>query len=314
MIGLASAVERLGQVVTRRELIDHGFTGRQLTFAVATGLLIRPRRGWYAAPDADPALIRAVRVGGRLGCVSAAERHGWAVARRGELHVSLPENASRLRHPDDRTTYPSAEEFRDLQGLVLHWHSPLSRHDRPKLLTSPYETTLQIAACQHPDIAVAAFDSFINVDPRRAAHLEDWLRELPRRFFDALPRRESGCHSFLETIGRIRLERVGIRGVHQVPIAGVGRVDLVLGGRVVIEWDGREFHDTPDAHDPRVPRPPLHLPDGHGRLVRRRRRRTLGSRRVVNSSGRSTRRCSRSTTQERHRVSRPPSARTGGAR
>lgn len=249
MIGLATAVERLGQVATRRELIDHGFTGRQLTFAVATGLLIRPRRGWYAAPAADPALIKAVRVGGRLGCVSAAERYGWAVARRGEVHVSLTENASRLRHPEDRTTYPSAEEFRDVQGLVLHWHSPLARHDRPKLLTSPYETTLQIAACQHPDLAVAAFDSFVNVDPCGAARLEDWLRELPRRFFEELPRREVGCHSFLETIGRIRLERAGIRGVHQVPVEGVGRVDLVLAGRIVIEWDGREFHDTPDAHE-----------------------------------------------------------------
>jgi len=249
MIGLTSAIERLGQVATRRELIDHGFTGRQLTFAVATGLLVRPRRGWYASPDADSGLVRAVRVGGRLGCVSAAERYGWAIVRRGDVHVSLAENASRLRHPDDRTTYPGAEALHDVPGLVLHWHSPLARERRPKLLTSPYETTLQIAACQHPDLAVAAFDSFVATDPLGSDHLEEWLRELPRRFFDALPRREVGCHSFLETIGRIRLERAGMRGVHQMQVEGVGRVDLVLAGWLVIEWDGREFHDTPDAHE-----------------------------------------------------------------
>lgn len=249
MIGLESTVERLGRVATRRELIDHGFTGRQLTFAVATGLLIRPRRGWYASPATDPALLQAVRVGGRLGCVSAAEQYGWAVARRGEVHVSLAENASRLRHPEDRACYPGAEALRDIPGLVLHWHSPLAPEDRPKLLTSPYETTLQIAACQHPEIAVAAFDSFVHVDPLGAARLEEWLQHVPRRFLDALPRREVGCHSFLETIGRIRLERDGLGGVHQAVIEGVGRVDLVLAGWLVIEWDGREFHDTADAHE-----------------------------------------------------------------
>lgn len=249
MIGLGSTVERLGHVATRRELIDHGFTGRQLTFSVAAGLLIRPRRGWYASPEADPALVQAVRVGGRLGCVSAAEQYGWAVARRGDIHVSLPENASRLRHPDDRSCRPGADALHDIPGLVLHWHSPLESEDRPRLLTSPYETVLQIAACQRPDFAVAAFDSFVHLDPRGAAHLEDWLQDVPRRFLDALPRREAGCHSFLETIGRIRLERDGLRGVHQAVIDGVGRVDLLLDGWLVVEWDGREFHDTTDAHE-----------------------------------------------------------------
>lgn len=243
---LEQSVRDLGTVATRRELIAAGYTGRQLTYAVHIGILLRVRKGWYATPDADPALLTAIRVGGRLGCISAAEVYGWATAEHHTVHVSLAENASRLRHSQSNAVHPPAA---DIPGVVLHWHSPVQRPLRQRLLTSPYETTLQIAGCQSPEFAVAAFDSFVHMDPVSSADLEEWLSDVAPRFLAELPRREAGCHSFLESIGRIRLEACGIRGEYQVRIDGVGRVDLVIDGWLVIEWDGREFHDGADAFE-----------------------------------------------------------------
>lgn len=243
---LQQTVFDFGSVATRRELIAEGYTGRQLGYAVAIGMLLRVRKGWYATPDADPALLTAIRVGGRLGCVSAAEVYGWATAEGHTVHISLAENASRLRHSETWAVQPPANE---IPGVTLHWHSPVRRPNRQRLLTSRYETALQIASCQDPDFAVAAFDSFVHTDPRGSADIEEWLGDVAPRFLETLPRREAGCHSFLETIGRIRLERSGLTGRHQVDVDGVGRVDLLIDDWLVIEWDGREFHDRPDAHE-----------------------------------------------------------------
>jgi very-short-patch-repair endonuclease len=57
------------------------------------------------------------------------------------------------------------------------------------------------------------------------------------------------CHSFLETMGRVRLSRDGIEGRHQVEIPGVGRVDMLIDGWLIVEWDGLEHHGNALAHD-----------------------------------------------------------------
>lgn len=56
--------------LTRAELLAAGMTARGLTDAVKTGRLIRLRNGHYATPAVEPHLQRAVRFGGRVGCVS----------------------------------------------------------------------------------------------------------------------------------------------------------------------------------------------------------------------------------------------------
>jgi hypothetical protein len=101
------ALEQFGGIATRRELIAAGWAKEYIDMAVYYRTMIIPRRGWYALPGTPEVVIRAIRVGGRLACVSALAYH------RGEevespLHLVVPKSASRLRTGGE-------------PGLVLHW-------------------------------------------------------------------------------------------------------------------------------------------------------------------------------------------------
>jgi very-short-patch-repair endonuclease len=115
-------------------------------------------------------------------------------------------------------------------------------------VTDRFETVTHLVECLDPEFAVAALDSFLHTDPVRSRHLEAWLGSLPERLLVGLPSRSAQCESFLESVGRIRLERAGITGEHQVEFPGVGRVDLVIDHRLVIEWDGGT-HRTAEQQD-----------------------------------------------------------------
>jgi very-short-patch-repair endonuclease len=238
MTNIRSHVRRLGGAAETRELVALGIAPHRLTGAVRAGELVRVRRGWYALRDTDPALLDAIRVGGRLACVSAAAYYGWATPERHGLHVCVTENASRLRMPA-HSSRPAP---------TVHWGSPRSAGELSRLVTDRFETVVQIVGCLDPESAVAALDSFLHDDPARSRDLEMWLDSLPTWLTRELPTRTALCHSYLETIGRIRLERAGIRGRHQVEFRGIGRVDLVIGDRVVIEWDGGT-HRTAEQQD-----------------------------------------------------------------
>lgn len=237
-------------IATVHQLRRRGHTKQTLRLAVGTGMLVRVRRGWYAEPDAPDSIVRAVRVGGRLSCISAAEWYGWATPSIPRPHVALPRNAARLRDADDRSRRPPA---RDRVDAVLHWDAEpiVARHGTlvPFLVEPRRDAVEHLLSCQHPEVIGAAFDSFAHLEPGGAASLRAWLAAMPGWMTSHLPRLEPGCHSFLESIGRIRLEAAGIFGRHQVEIPGVGRVDEVVEEWLVIEWDGREFHDTADAHE-----------------------------------------------------------------
>lgn len=244
MISLARALTSFDGVAQRQELLGAGVNVRQLAAGVHLGTVIRVRKGWYALPGVDRDLVRAIRVGGRLACVSAAKHYGWATAERIGLHVCLTPNAARLRSPDNaRQRMPQQQHPAD---LTLHW---ARRGDNARLVTSKRETVFQIAHCQSPDLAVAAYDSFLHTDPAGSLNLDQWLAELPQHLVAAMESPSRLCHSFLETIGRIRLSREGIEGKHQVWLPGVGRVDMLIDGWLVIEWDGLEHHDNGPAHD-----------------------------------------------------------------
>ncbi|KQQ49633.1 DUF559 domain-containing protein [Plantibacter sp. Leaf314] len=237
-------------IATVHQLRRLGHTKETLRIAVETGMLIRVRRGWYAAPDAPSDLVRAVRVGGRLSCVSAARWYGWAVPSTSRLHVALPPNAARLRSADERWKRPPAEARED---AVLHWDDWPPAPPRGTLLPMLVESRRQVIGhlvdCQHPEVVGAAMDSFTHLEPALSAALPSWIDALPSQHAERLPRVEPGCHSVLESIARIRLESAGIVGRHQVAIPAVGRVDQVIDGWLVLEWDGREFHDNRDAHE-----------------------------------------------------------------
>ncbi|MBX3097981.1 MAG: type IV toxin-antitoxin system AbiEi family antitoxin domain-containing protein [Salinibacterium sp.] len=97
---------RHGGVFFTDEAYRRGDTQSMLYWSVARGSIIRARRGVYCDPRLSDAALLALRVGGRLACVSALAHHGLTAAP-SEVHIVVPANASRLRKPKS--------------SVVIHW-------------------------------------------------------------------------------------------------------------------------------------------------------------------------------------------------
>jgi len=132
-------VGRYGGVVTTEELYRSGDTQSILFWSVRYGTLLRVREGIYCLPNLDAEAIRALRVGGRLGCVSALAYHGVA-PRPAKLHVAVPGNTPRLRDPD------TGERGRTPEKTVIHWSRRRPAGDR--LAVSVEEARRQAASCR----------------------------------------------------------------------------------------------------------------------------------------------------------------------
>lgn len=95
-----------GGVFFTHEAYRDGDTQSNLYWAVKYGSVLRARRGVYCDPGLSAAAQLALRVGGRLACVSALAHHGYRDSA-DEVHIVVPANASRLRMPQS--------------GVVIHW-------------------------------------------------------------------------------------------------------------------------------------------------------------------------------------------------
>lgn len=226
------------------ELRSRGITPRELTAAVRSRRLIRVRRGHYAMPGIDPLLLHAVRIGGRLTCVSALRRLGIWVVDEPFAHVSLARNASRLRSPRDRFL-PLTEEGRD--GCTLHW-GPTS-DDGAGWVVPVVDALRHALRCQPPQRAIASIDSALYVGAVHPADLDQVFAGLPRAVRRYQARVNGQSMSGIETIVRLIIEDAGLACDIQVPFAGVGTVDLVVENCVVIETDGRAYHRGEQQRD-----------------------------------------------------------------
>lgn len=87
------------------------------------------RIGWYALPGTSPAVLEAVRAGGRLACVSALELHEGHEPRH-PLHIVVPRSADHRRIPAD---------------MIVHWTRGLI--DGTHAAVSPALARRQAAQC-----------------------------------------------------------------------------------------------------------------------------------------------------------------------
>ena len=237
-------IARHGGLAATHELHTAGWTKRQLASAVAAGIIVRVRQGWYASPTTLEARTRAVRVGGRLTCASAVHDLGlWELAP-SRIHVSVERSASRLRHSLDRTKRRSVHPD---AAVVVHWRERRRPSDR--FVTSIRQILMDMVWCYTPEIVVATVDSALHAGWLQAS---EWLAEiarLPARLRRLLALVDGKSESFLESIMRFRLRMLGIRTRLQVRIPSVGRVDLVIGTRLVIELDGWQYHRDRDSFE-----------------------------------------------------------------
>jgi acyl-CoA thioesterase FadM len=96
-VNIPRALESLGGFAHRHELVGMGCWPAMIDLSLYYRKILRVRQGQYASVGTPPAVLRALRVGGRLACVSALEyyeRGGGADD--GPLHVLVRHGASRL--------------------------------------------------------------------------------------------------------------------------------------------------------------------------------------------------------------------------
>lgn len=233
------------RIAETEALIGAGASWRSLKAAVEFGQLIRARRGHYALPGTDRHIVEAVRLGGRLGCISAAAHAGVFVFDNSFTHVHVEPASSRLRAPHDRFQRLSAE---NQDGVVLHWSQLRNGEDATDYSIGLQDALIQILRCQEPRFAVASLDS--------ALHQGLVLMEDIPAIFSALPhdlqwlraRIDARADAGQETVLRFILIDAGFEFEFQPTISGVGRVDTLVEGCVVVEADSRQHHDGWEAH------------------------------------------------------------------
>lgn len=217
------------RVFSRADLLQGGASGHEITRAVNAGMLLRLRRDHYAHPDIDPDIAEAVRVGGRLACVSLLQKLGVFVLNAACLHVFIAPDTSRIRAPRSRST-------------VLHW-SRRSQRGESRHVVSLRDAVLQAILCQDPRAAIATLDSLLHLRLATRTQLIGLFESLPVRLQPLLSLVDGTAESGPETYMRLILRTLGVRFETQVVIPGVGRVDFVVQGWLIIECDSKEFHE-----------------------------------------------------------------------
>lgn len=218
--------------MTTAELRAQGHTVASIRRAIQVGRLERVIKGWYATPGTDRDAIRAMRLGGRLGCISALRVTGaWCPPDQG-MHLELPSYASGRRL--------TARGLPD--GAVAHWHGK-DEATGSAFPVMPVEVAVErMLLCQAPHHSIAVLDSLlfrrcitenrlrtvIAAGPQRMQFLADHLE----------PRSEEG----IESIVRFRLAMSGIPAKVQVSLRTRDRLDLLIDDWLVLELDGRATH------------------------------------------------------------------------
>lgn len=210
-----------------RDLRRAGLSKVGLASAVERGELIRVRRGRYAGSETPTMVLRALRAGGRLSCLSELRHRGIWVMDSDVVHVRVAANSSRM--PPDPA------------GVRRHWrgHQLESGSGHVSILDALEDAS----TCLERRAWIASVDSALHVGalaPSDLIALADRLGSPARRALLLVDRRaESG----LESIVRVLAGDLGLRVRSQVRLGGVGRVDLIIENKIVVETDGAAFHD-----------------------------------------------------------------------
>lgn len=232
-------------VASTQQLLRGGARARDLAEAVRSGALVRVRRGHYAPAGTAAQLLGAVRVGGRLACVSAAALHGVFVFDASVLHVHLEHGSSRMRTPLNRRR-PLNSLNRD--ELLLHWSPVLEPTGGTEYSVGLRDALAQIIRCQSAPYAVAALDGALHAGLIDAEALAAIFAHVPQRFGPLRGKVNARSESGQESMLRMIVEEMGLDYEIQVSIDGVGRVDMVIAGVLAVEADSRAHHKEWEQH------------------------------------------------------------------
>ncbi|MCD5347966.1 hypothetical protein [Agromyces sp. S2-1-8] len=258
MTALLTKLHLLGEIARVRTLRELGETDASLRVALRAGAVVRPRRGWIASPTADRDQLRAIAVGGRIGCVSALRRLGIWSGVDESLHIAVPRSTPRVdRAPnvDDPGNsgvwHPVASERTRERGTVrlgragpvrLHYVRELDPGAGRDWVVSPKGALATALRCLPREHANAAIDSALHERVLTRRQIDDVLAALPGTCRDLVDEFTGIPESGVESLFVRRLARAGYLVEPQVGPAGLGRFDGLIDGCVLFEVDGREFH------------------------------------------------------------------------
>jgi very-short-patch-repair endonuclease len=229
-------------ILTLATLERQGINAGRRKALLESGELTRIRNGWFAARNADSDRVRAVRLGGRLTCASLLRQLGLWMMPDSRLHVSVQENASRLRSPDDRR-----KSWHERSDVCLHWANGRWSSFSDSAVDGVKASLAQYIRCANTEPAVIALDSALNGTSTgtpliSGADLTEILSTLPEKYAGLADLVDASAQSGLESLARLRLRSKRLRVRTQVSIPRVGRVDVLIGDRLVLELDSRSHH------------------------------------------------------------------------
>lgn len=208
------------------ELHARGVRNAELTRAVHTGEILRPRQGVYALASTPEPWLHAASHGGTVGCAAAAAAHGlWVLNVPAHHHIWMGAAGT------------PRSECRD---CVLHWDKGRVQVGEPAPVAN---ALLQLALCCGIECFFVALESALRKSILSPGGFLWLSRHVPLSMRWLLAFARADADSGLESIVRLRLHLVGIIVRTQVSIRQVGEVDFVIGDRLIIEADGRQNHE-----------------------------------------------------------------------
>jgi hypothetical protein len=232
-------------VLSRADLLSVGVSAREITRSVKLGDLIRLRRDHYCLPEVDRHVQEAVRVGGKLGCVSALQQYGVFAYQARHTHVQVDPFASRLRSPAPE--WARLTEF-NRGGVELHWLPEFEPNESEAHRVGLLDALLESLYCQHPWHALASIDNALNQRLITPDDVDELFWRAPRRLQALRPYVDGRAEAGQETVLRMIVHQTGLPFDLQVSFRDVGRVDILVAGCLVVEADSRQFHDGWEAH------------------------------------------------------------------
>jgi very-short-patch-repair endonuclease len=250
---VTSLLRSSGGIASRRQLVARGVSGGDLTRAVRTGVVLRPRQAHYALPSAPADARVAVRVGGRLAGPSAAASHGLWSGLDDRVHVAVPRHASRLRV----AVRSDGSTVSDIDGrpVVVHWWGGSPAIDESCWRVTVLDCLRQMVTWCDTETAVACVDTALQAGLVMTDTLAAGLQRMGDRATTVLARCRHGSDSGVESLVRQRLARIGIEVDQQVRVTSVGPSDMRVRGRrgqalkLLIEVDGFAYHSTRASFD-----------------------------------------------------------------
>ena len=222
---------------TTAELRARGETIATIRNAIEVGRIFRIIKGWYGTATTPDGAVLAMRVGGRLGCVSALALHGAWVPPDLGLHVLFPSAASGRRSAGRRRG----------DAVVRHWSAPRDQTGSA-FAVAPIDIAVADALrCLPPHLLIAVLDSLLHKHLISRNRLEALIGRGPRRVHHLVRYLEPRSESGIESIVRYLLAIAGIASEVQVRMLSGDRVDIEVGGWLTIEADGRGSHATEQA-------------------------------------------------------------------